>query len=233
MRAVLVTGGNRGIGLALVQAFLDRGDRVVATARDPAKAAELNAKAAQAPERLAVVALDVANPASVAGLAGRLTGAGVTALDVLVNNAGIIGPARQSTLDMDFDGFAETLAINTLGPLRVVQAVLPLLKAGRDAKILTITSAMGSMSHTTSDRIAYRTSKAAVNKLMQGLGTDLAPQGIAVAVAHPGWVRTDMGGQAAAVAPADSAAGLVGLIDRMAVGEPCSFHDWSGRAVPW
>ncbi|WP_163114601.1 SDR family NAD(P)-dependent oxidoreductase, partial [Acinetobacter pittii] len=85
----------------------------------------------------------------------------------------------------------------------------------------------------TSDRIAYRTSKAAVNKLMQGLGTDLAPQGIAVAVAHPGWVRTDMGGQAAAVAPADSAAGLVGLIDRMAVGEPCSFHDWSGRTVPW
>ncbi|QCI63255.1 SDR family oxidoreductase [Phreatobacter stygius] len=233
MPAILVTGANRGIGLALVEALLERGDRIAATARDPARADALLALAGRAPDRLSVIGLDVADPASVAGLAGRLAEAGLTRLDVLVNNAGIIGPSRQSTLDMDFDGFAETLAVNTLGPLRVVQAVLPLLKAGREARILTITSAMGSMSHTTSDRIAYRASKAAVNKVMQGLGTDLGPQGIAVAVAHPGWVRTDMGGQSAAVAPADSARGLIGLIDRMRQGEPCSFHDWSGRAVPW
>lgn len=233
MRTYLITGANRGIGLAITQQLVARGDKVVATARQPASAEALQKLGASAGGRLAVVELDVASPASIAALPGRLAEAGIGSLDVLINNAGIIGPKRQSTLDMDFDGFAETLAVNTLAPLRVVQAVLPLLKAAKGAKILTITSRMGSLSHMTSDRIAYRTSKAAVNKVMQGLSTDLAAKGIVVAVAHPGWVKTDMGGQAAAVEPADSAAGLIAVTDRMKAGDTCTFYDFSGSTIPW
>jgi NAD(P)-dependent dehydrogenase (short-subunit alcohol dehydrogenase family) len=233
MRTYLITGGNRGIGLAITEQLLARGDKVVATAREPAKAEALSRLGAASTGRLVVVELDVASPTSIAALAPQLAKAGITALDVLINNAGMIGPKRQSTLDMDFDGFAETLAVNTLAPLRVAQVALPLLRAAKGSKILTITSRMGSLSHMTSDRIAYRTSKAAVNKVMQGLSTDLAPEGITVAVAHPGWVKTDMGGQAAAVEPAESARGLIAVVDGMTTGDTCTFYDYSGQTIPW
>ena len=233
MRTYLITGANRGIGLAITGQLLARGDKVVATARQPAQAEALARLGAAAAGRLTLVELDVASPASIAALPAQLAKAGITALDVLINNAGVIGPKRQSTLDMDFDGFAETLAVNTLAPLRVAQVALPLLRAAKSSKILTITSRMGSLSHMTSDRIAYRTSKAAVNKVMQGLSTDLAADGIVVAVAHPGWVKTDMGGQAAAVEPAESARGLIAVVDRMKAGDACTFYDYSGDIIPW
>lgn len=154
-------------------------------------------------------------------------------IDVLVNNAGIIGPSRQSTLDMDFDGFLETLNINTLGPLRVVQAFLPQLRRAKAARIVTISSRMGSLSHAKSDRIAYRASKAAVNKVMQGLATDLRSEGIVAVSVHPGWVQTDMGGSGADITVEDSAAGLVKLIDRIALEDSGGFFDWQGDRLPF
>jgi NAD(P)-dependent dehydrogenase (short-subunit alcohol dehydrogenase family) len=92
---------------------------------------------------------------------------------------------------------------------------------------------MGSMSHSRSDRIAYRASKAAVNKVMQGLASDLAAEGIAVAVAHPGWVRTDMGGSGADISPDESARGLSGVIDALKPNPAGAFFNWSGEALPW
>jgi NAD(P)-dependent dehydrogenase (short-subunit alcohol dehydrogenase family) len=224
MTNVLVTGANRGIGLELVRRFRARGDTVFATARDPAGAVDLAKTGAT------LIALDVTDPASFSGLAKVL---GETPLDILINNAGIIGPTRQSTLDMDFDGFAQTLAANTLGPLRVAQAVLPNLRRSRNARILTITSWMGTMSSQASDRIAYRTSKAAVNKVMQGLATDLKRENIAVAVAHPGWVRTDMGGSNADLSVEESAAGLVAVVDRLSMAGTGKFYNYDGRELAW
>jgi len=222
----LITGVGRGIGRELARALLMRGERVIGTLRDPAQiSAELSACAASG--SLKLVALDVRDGASIADAARQVD----EPIDVLINNAGVIGPQRQSTLDMDFDGFLDTFAVNTLGPLRVVQAFLPHLRKAGAAKIVTISSRMGSLSYAKSDRIAYRASKAAVNKVVQGLATDLQAEGIVAIAVHPGWVRTDMGGAGADIPVEESAAGIIRLIDRMTLRETGRFFDWTGAGL--
>ena len=152
---------------------------------------------------------------------------------MLINNAGIIGPGRQSTLDMDFDGLAETLAVNAIAPLRVIQAFLPNLRKSKNPKIVTISSSMGSLSSAASDRIAYRASKAAVNKIVQGLATDLKRENIPAIVMHPGWVRTDMGGAGADLGPEESAAGILQVIDRLTLASTGQFINYDGKVLPW
>lgn len=230
MPTVLVTGANRGIGLALVTAFADSGDDVVATVRDPDRLHDLAAVIESHPGRIEVHRLEVTDAASIAALGERLAG---RRIDVLINNAGVIGPERQSTLDMDFAGWLETLRVNTLAPLAVSQALLPNLRLAERAKILTISSGMGSMAQAKSDHVAYRSSKAAVNKVMQCLATDLADEGIAVAVCHPGWVRTDMGGAEADISPEMSAAGIQRIVDRMGLTHAPVFHVWDGGVLAW
>ncbi|MGF9756330.1 SDR family oxidoreductase [Microvirga sp. 0TCS3.31] len=226
MGTYLITGIGRGIGRELARVLLQRGERVVGTVRDEAG---ISAEWADflASGQLRLLTLDVRDGASIREAAASLD----EPVDVLVNNAGIIGPQRQSTLDMDFDGFLETLNVNTLGPLRVIQAFLSHLKRAKAAKIVTISSRMGSLSHAKSDRIAYRASKAAVNKVMQGLATDLRSEGIVAVSAHPGWVQTDMGGSGADISVQDSAAGLARLIDRITLEDSGGFFDWEGKPV--
>jgi NAD(P)-dependent dehydrogenase (short-subunit alcohol dehydrogenase family) len=222
----LITGANRGIGLDMARQALARGDEVIAGVRVPDQATALKALGGA----LTLVALDVADPPTIQAAAAQLE---CRKIDILVNNAGIIGPQRQSALDMDFDGFAQTLAVNTLGPLRVAQAFLPHLRRAKGARILTITSAMGSLAGSGADRMAYRTSKAAVNRLMQGLASDLKREGIAVAVAHPGWVRTDMGGSSADLSVQQSAGGLIGVCDKLSLAQTGRFLNWDGRELAW
>lgn len=150
-------------------------------------------------------------------------------LDLVINNAGIIGPDRQDPLEMDFDGFHETLAINTLGPLAVSQAFLPYLLKGRPGTILTISSQMSWMGYRKADRIAYRASKAAVNKVMQGLATELETDGVPVALIDPGWVRTDMGGPDADHCPADVANGILTIAETMDLSGTGKFFKWTGE----
>ena len=218
----------RGIGQELARVLLHRGDRVVGTLRDlgkiPSEWSDFMAS-----RQLRLLALDVRDGASIREAAASLD----EPIDVLVNNAGIIGPQRQSTLDMDFEGFLETLNVNTLGPLRVTQAFLPHLRRAKAAKIITISSRMGSLSHAKSDRIAYRASKAAVNKVMQGVATDLRPEGIIAVSVHPGWVQTDMGGSSADITVEESAAGLLKLTDGLTLEDTGGFFDWSGARLPF
>lgn len=230
MAHLFITGCNRGIGLALTRLATARGDHVTATCRDPATATDLTALAAKHAGLIEIVALDVADATGTKALAAKLQ---KRSIDILVNNAGIIGPARQSTLDMDFDGLEHTFAVNTLAPLRLAQVLLPNLRATGHGKIATITSGMGSMSYARSDRIAYRASKAAVNKLMQGLATDLKPLGVAVLLLHPGWVRTDMGGSGADISVEDSAAGILAQVDSLTLAGTGRFVDYAGRAMQW
>lgn len=150
-------------------------------------------------------------------------------LDILVNNAGEIGPDRQSPLDMDFAGFRRTLTVNTLAPLAVAQACLPALRQKSGSRILSISSQMSWMGYRKSDRIAYRASKAALNKVMQGLATELEAEGIAVALIDPGWVRTDMGGKAAEEDPAAVASGILGIAERLTVADTGKFFRFSGE----
>lgn len=230
MAQILITGANRGIGLALVRSLAMRGDRVVATCRRPDAAEDLKALAASPGLAVDILPMDVVDPVSIEACRAAV---GDRTLDVLVNNAGIMGPRSQSTLDMDFDGWLKTFEINTLSPLRVAQAFLPNLRRSNAGRILTVSSRMGSLAYNRSDRIAYRSSKSAVNKVMQGLATDLRADGIAVSVVHPGWVATDLGGNAADLSPDVSAAGILRVIDKMRVVDSPRFYNYDGSELPW
>jgi len=229
MTSVLITGANRGIGLALAETYIERGARVLATCRAPERAKELDRLARSNPS-LRVAPLDVTDPSSVAGAAAALDD---RPLDILINNAGVISPDRQTGLDMDFDGWAHAFAVNTMGPLRVAQALIANLRASANGRIVTITSAMGSSTSASGYNLAYRSTKAAGNRVMQGLASDLRGAGIIVVVVHPGWVRTAMGGRGAPLGARDSAAGLYAVIDRLTVTDSGGFFDVDGRKVPW
>jgi NAD(P)-dependent dehydrogenase (short-subunit alcohol dehydrogenase family) len=223
MPTVFITGANRGIGFELSRIYAAAGWRVLVGVRDPAAARKLLPP-------IEITALNVAYNASVAALKAKFA---ADTIDVLINNAGVITPDAQSTFNMDFDGFLDTLNINTLGPLRVTQALLPALQRAKAAKIITITSKMGSLSYASSDHIAYRASKAAVNKVMQCVATDLKPKGIAVAVVHPGWVRTDMGGSNADIDVGTSAKGIVSVINNLSLATTGQFWNYDGSAIQW
>lgn len=226
MTTILITGTNRGIGLELAKQALAKGWTVYGSAR--AVVTDPDAHICDHP-RFRDLVFDVTDHAAVRAAAEAID----APIDILINNAGIIGPKRQSTLDTDFDGFARTLAVNTLAPLAVAQAFLPHLKRGKNPRILTISSQMGRMSYAKSDQIAYRASKAAVNKVMQGLATDLAPLGVAVALVHPGWVRTDMGGAGADIDAATSATGILTLAEGLTLEGTGQFYNWDGSSAEW
>jgi NAD(P)-dependent dehydrogenase (short-subunit alcohol dehydrogenase family) len=151
---------------------------------------------------------------------------------VLVNNAGVMGPDHQSATDMDYDGLAETLSVNSIAPLRVSNAFLPNVKAAK-GKIIALSSQMGSMQSASTDSLAYRVSKAALNRLMRGLATELKPQGIPVLIVHPGWVKTEMGGDGATLSPEESAAQLLKLIDKLDLASTGRFLAWNGKELAW
>jgi NAD(P)-dependent dehydrogenase (short-subunit alcohol dehydrogenase family) len=229
MAVVLRTGANRGIGLALVKAYAGRRDKAFAAVRHTSDRTELDAYAATQPKWVEVIEMDVADPAEIGRVRCKLE---AEPIDVLINNAGIGGPERQSATDMDFEGLAETLTVNSIAPLRIANAFLPNVKAAK-GRIVTLSSQMGSMQSASSDSLAYRVSKAAVNRLMRGLATELKPLGIPVLTVHPGWVQTEMGGDSAQLKPEESAAGLLRLIDKLDLSSTGKFLAWNGKELAW
>jgi NAD(P)-dependent dehydrogenase (short-subunit alcohol dehydrogenase family) len=227
MTTILITGANRGIGLALAETFIARGDRVIATMRDPFRLPDLLKTAPRA--LCAVIGMEVTDQRSVDRAAASVK----EPIDVLINNAGVYGSRTDSSLEVDLGTFAEVLAVNTLAPIRVARAFLPQLKTSKAPRILSISSQMGALSGSASGSIAYRASKAALNKAMQVVASDLRADGIAVAVAHPGWVQTDMGGGGADLTAQESARGLIALIDRLTLKETGQFFRWDGTIHPW
>ena len=233
MAVWLITGANRGIGLGLTSLVLKRGDHVIAAVRAPEKAEALAAQKDIHGDRLTVISLNVTGKDSVAAAAKAVT----QPIDVLVNNAGIYGPRAgdnpgQDALDMDFEAFAEVLAVNTLGPLRVSQAFLPHVTSAK-GKIITITSRMGSLAGANDGAVAYRASKAAVNKVMLGFAEAIRPRGIPVLLVHPGWVQTDMGGKGADITTAQSVAGIIALADRLDMSLSAQFCNYDGSPIAW
>lgn len=224
-KTMLITGAGRGIGRALAAFAFEQGNDVIALVRT---------KVSEVAPGDVINGVDVTNQETLDGVAAVFRD---RPIDLLINNAGIIGPERQSTLDMDFEGFRRALEVNTLAPLRLVQTFLPNLRAARDragiARIVTISSQMARMNYAKSDRIAYRASKAALNKVMQGLATDLASESIAVRVVDPGWARTEMGGADATVEVADSAAGVYARAWETTMDLTGTFVDYRGTPVSW
>jgi len=221
---VLITGANRGIGLECARQFAAKGYQVIGTVRDPADASELSAVADR------VEPLLVTDAASVAALAQRLDG---VAIDMLLNNAGVFD-RRDVTVDkVDFAVMEQTLAVNTLGPLRVTQALLPNLRAGKRRTIVNLSSQLGSITDSSGRWYAYRTSKAALNQINKTLSAELAPEGFTCVVLHPGWVRTDMGGASATYSPQESVGGLVAVIEKLGPRDTGRFYDFKGTPIPW
>ena len=225
MQTYLITGANRGIGLEMTRQALELGLRVIATCRDPSSATEL----AALDGALEVHALDVTEDASTQALVKKL---GTVKLDVLINNAGFMA-SRQATDDMDYEQWETSFAVNAIAPWRVSVAFAHRLQASSSARIATISSQMGSMERAGSDRVAYRSSKAAANMAMRTLALEWESRGITVCMLHPGWVKTDMGGSNAALDPSESAAGLLDVIDGLTLKDTGCFLDHAGKAMPW
>jgi NAD(P)-dependent dehydrogenase (short-subunit alcohol dehydrogenase family) len=221
---VLITGANRGIGLEYARRFEAKGYTVIGTARQPDEATELKALGVR------VEALDVTDAASVSALARRLDG---VPIDVLINNAGIGDRGDTDVLATDLALFERTLAVNTIGPLRVTQALLPNLRAGKRKHIVNMSSRLGSIALNNGSYPAYRASKAALNQVNRSLSIDLGKQGFVVVVVHPGWVRTELGGTEAPLLPDESVRGLVALIERLAASDNGRFYDYLGAEIPW
>jgi NAD(P)-dependent dehydrogenase (short-subunit alcohol dehydrogenase family) len=227
---VLITGSNRGIGLELARQYAADGWDVLATCRDPSNAAELAELAAQSPD-LAIEPLDVSDWPAVAALGARLA---ARPLDVVLANAGVWGGSEQGLEQLEPDAWLATLAVNTVGPVMLLRALLPSLRRGSGRRFVAISSGMGSIGANRSGGwIAYRSSKAALNAAVRSAGLDLAGQGIVAAVLSPGWVRTDMGGSNATLSVEESASALRSLIARLGPTETGGFYDVDGGELAW
>lgn len=226
----LITGANRGIGLALTLELLRGGEHVVAAARNPWGGA-LAELASEHSDALSLLEIDVTSDGSVADAAAALEG---RPLDVLINNAGVYGPrGKQSALEIDFAAWREVFEVNVYAPLRVARAFLPHIEAAEGGKVATISSRMGSIGLDPSGEVAYRSSKAAVNMTMVLFGNAVRERGITNLLFHPGWVQTDMGGAAADIPASQSAAGLIATIQGSGPGDTNSFRTWDGQPIPW
>ncbi len=134
---------------------------------------------------------------------------------------------------MNFPAWADTFNVNALGPVRVMQALLPALKRSRTAKVMSVTSQLGAISLDMAFALGYSASKAALNKFMRLAALELKPHGVAVGVIHPGWVKTDMGGPGASITPAESAAGIANVIDQLSLQNTGAFWKWNGGRHEW
>lgn len=238
LSTVVITGANRGIGFEFARQYASQGWRVIATARDPAEAAELQALAAE-PSDVRIEALDVADVASVDALAGRLRGQPV---DVLINNAGMFGDPTKSRLgSIDYAQFDSVFRTNALGPLKVSEALLPNLKLGKRKRIVAISAPAGSLTHaeavpTPGTSYFYRGSKAALNMFVISLSKDLSRDGIVVLAVSPGAVAPKLadGREAPNTVSIDrSVAGMMDVIARSSADDSGRYLEWSGESLPW
>ena len=221
MPTVLITGASRGIGLELARQYRADGWEVIGTVRNPASAGDLKAAGVE------VEALEAADPASIAALGDRMKG---RAIDVMIANAGMMGdPAT-----IDPAEWIETLKLNSIGPTLLALALRDAVLASDQKKMVAITSRLGSIAQNgAGSYVAYRSSKAALNAAWRSLSIDWRGSGLALAMLHPGWVRTAMGGSNAEVAPEDSAAGLRRVIAALTPERSGAFIAFDGEELPW
>lgn len=210
---IVITGANRGIGAGLAHAYDVRGDDVTGTSRNGAHP------------------LDVTDATSQAAFAQRL---GDRVVDLLICNAGVYLDKGQA-LDAGYPAqmWADTFATNVTGAFQTVQALLPHLSRASQPKIAIISSCMASDAEAPGGSYIYRASKAAVLNLGRNLAVDLRPRGIAVGIYHPGWVRTDMGGDGADISLEESVSGLVQRFDALDIADTGCFLQWDGRTQPY
>jgi NAD(P)-dependent dehydrogenase (short-subunit alcohol dehydrogenase family) len=227
MPTVVITSASRGIGREFVRQYAADGWRVIAACRHPEEVAdELRGLGGE----VRPIAMDVTDLASVEAVAREDDGP----VDLLLNTAGIQGQLDDRPGNVNYVEWARVLDVNTMGPVRVLDAFADRLAAAGNAKAITLTSGMGSIGDVGSGTaMMYRTSKAAVNMAMRARSLQLKPRGIIVAVMNPGWVRTDMGGPGATIPAEQSVAAMRGLIEGLLPEQAGAFLNWRGGTYPW
>lgn len=212
---VLITGANRGIGAALATAYRAKGDHVTATARDGSTGARL----------------DVSSPESQAALSRSLDG---TPVDLLICNAGVYLDKAENLADgYPAQMWADSFAVNVTGVFLSVQSLLPNLQVAAAPKIAILSSQMASHERAPGGSYIYRSSKAAALNLGRNLARDLQSLGIPVGIYHPGWVRTDMGGEKADISVDEAVTGLIARFDALDLDSSGCFETWDGRPHPY
>ena len=232
---VLITGANRGLGLEFTRQYVDRGWRVIATARRPDAADDLNALAEKHPGLVIIEQLDVQDFDVIDALSEKYAD---TPIDILLNNAGINGGARnQMFRKLQYEAFDEVLLTNTIAPLKMSEAFYENVLASQQKKIVTVSSSEGSSGGATQPRLYfYRSSKAAVNMLMVNLALQLKRKGISVGMVNPGPTDTDfMAGLPKNMlrSPTDAVADMIRNIDGLNLETSGTFWQYDGTIIPW
>ena len=233
---VLITGSNRGIGFEFAKQYAEKGWHVIATARKPEKAGDLK-QLAKAHPQLVIEQLDVADESSIAALAKKYQG---KPIDVLINNAGILGaPSAQKLGQFDYKELDKVMAVNALGPLRVSEAFVDNVAGSEQKKIICMSSGLGSMiiSQMAPDLYFYKISKAGLNIAMGSLAADLRKRDIIVLRLAPGMVNTrileqsGMGGKG--IEPSESVAGMISVIARVTPEMTTEVYTYNGKKLPF
>ena len=230
MATVLITGTNRGIGLEFVKQFLAREDTVLAACRDMGSATELR-QLKNDTSKLHIFELDVSSQKSIEDLTLQLAG---HAIDIFINNAGVYGPRDSTFGKVSANEWAKVLQVNAKAPMILTQLLIDNLRDGSDKKLLYITSKMGSIDDNKGGgSYVYRSSKAALNAVVKSISVDLRDSGFSVAVLHPGWVQTDMGGPNALIDVKTSVSKMINVIDNLNSHNSGSFFNYDGGIIPW
>ena len=227
---LLVTGSNRGIGLELVRQYAEAGWHVHACCRHPDQAGDLRALA-NIHANIQTHELDVTNRDQLAALARTLHG---QPIDLLFNNAGTYGQDDAVFGNTDESRWIEAMRVNVIAPMKLMETFVDAVAASRHRLIATLSSKMGSMADNGSGgSYVYRSSKAALNAILKSAAIDLQPRGIRVAILHPGWVKTAMGGPHAEITTGESVAAMRRILADMRVEDSGTFFDIDGSVIPW
>ena len=226
-----ITGCNRGLGLEFVRQLLARGQRVIATCRDIAPSTDLTALTLKHSGQLSLVEMDVSDEASMREAVALLND---EAIDVFINNAGVYGPRDANFGNVDGPAMAEVLYTNAVAPVLLTQLLIDNVRKGSGKKLVYVSSKMGSIADNgRGGSYIYRSSKTALNSVVKSLALDLAPEGIATATLHPGWVRTDMGGPNGLIDAPESVSGMLNVIDGLSVANTGQFFSYDGSTIAW
>ncbi len=226
---LLITGANRGLGLEFVKQYAEDGWQVIACCRWPDDARDLKNLADKSSDQIEIHQLDVADFEEIDALALILQG---RSIDLLINNAGVY--PESSFGHVDYEAWAEAFHINSMAPMKMVEAFAAHVASSQLRKIVTLTSKMGSIDDNTSGgSYIYRSTKAAGNMVMKSLAVDLKPMGIASTILHPGWVRTDMGGPNGLIDAPESVSGMRKVIESLTLENSGRFVAYDGKLIPW
>jgi NAD(P)-dependent dehydrogenase (short-subunit alcohol dehydrogenase family) len=223
MGTVLITGAARGLGLDFVKQYAAKGWKVHACARSPESLKEVAGD-------IHAHKLEVTDYGAVKALASTLKD---EAIDVLICNAGVAGREAADLGSIEPKVWRDTFEVNALAPLMMAAAFVEQVAASKDRKLIAISSRLGSITHNDGARYAYRASKTALNMEWKSLSKDTAAKGLICVVLHPGWVQTDMGGQAATLTIEQSVPAMVKVIDGLKPADNGRFLNYDGTELPW